>query len=484
MPHVFMLLALWPVLLNRLTTVINMRLHGQRIQSLYRQVTYSTVKPRLDYKKVTENLDEWVRNVRNRKCDANPERVAVLYQHRRTLETELNHLRARRNISVQQIGARKSQELDTMDDLLKDMQRNGRQLKETITSKENELEQITSELEMEAMKLPNDTHPHTPIGSDNASKLIASYGEKPKFDFPLRDHSDLMHDLDLIDTLSGAKVAGSKFIYLRNEAAMMELALIQYTLRKLQDRGFEIVFPPDLARGTLIESCGFQPRGEATQIYSIAESGLCLTATSEITLASMKSNEILSTNDLPLKYAAFSHCFRTEIGHGGRPTRGMYRIHQFSKVEMFAFCANVTQSEQFFEEMLTIQCEMYQELGLHFNVVEMATEELGAPAHRKLDILAWMPGRQEYGEISSLSYCTDYQARRLNIRHKAFKKDSATFVHTLNGTGCAVPRLLIALLESYQQVDGSVQIPGVLQPFLGMQAVIRPRSRDREKAAL
>nr|CCA21315.1 seryltRNA synthetase putative [Albugo laibachii Nc14] len=461
-----------------------MRLCGQRIQSFCHRASYSTVKPRLDYKKLTETLEEWVQNVRNRMCDANPERVVALYQHQRTLKTELNHLRARRNVFVQHVKSTKSQHVATTNDLSEEMQRNGKQLRETIICKEKKLEQVTSELELEAMNLPNDTHPNTPIGAEDASKLLVSYGQKPRFDFAVKDHSDLMHDLGLIDTISGAKVAGSKFIYLRNEAAMLEIALVQYTLQKLRHRGFEIVFPPDVAQSSLIEGCGFQPRGEATQIYSIADSDLCLTATSEITLAGMKTNEILPTNDLPLKYAAFSHCFRTEIGHGGRPTRGMYRIHQFSKVEMFAFCANVTQSEHFFQEMLTIQCEMYQELGLHFNVVEMATQELGAPAHRKLDILAWMPGRKEYGEISSLSYCTDYQARRLNIRHKANKKDSAAFVHTLNGTACAVPRLLIALFESYQQEDGSVRIPVVLQPFLGMQADIRRPSRSIEKAKI
>lgn len=219
----------------------------------------------------------------------------------------------------------------------------------------------------------------------------------------------------------------------------------------------------------MIEKCGYQPRGEASQIYSIENTELCLAATSEITLAAMKSDEILPTSNLPKKYAGFSHCFRTEIGHGGRLTRGIYRLHQFSKVEMFAFCADQAQSDAFFDEMVRLQCDLYEELGLHFKVVSMATQDLGAPAHRKYDILAWMPGRQEYGEISSISDCTDYQSRRLNIRHKLHKQASTKFVHTLNGTACAVPRLLIALMETYQEEDESVLIPIVLRPYLGMQ---------------
>ena len=234
------------------------------------------------------------------------------------------------------------------------------------------------------------------------------------------------------------------------------------------------MLPPDLAHYAVLEGCGFQPRSPATQVYSVDQSDLCLTGTSEISLAALNMDKTLLNHELPMQVAAFSHCFRTEVGHGGRIQRGLYRLHQFSKVEMFSFCLE-DQSERIMQEMLDIQIEMYTELGLHFKVVDMATGDLGAPAFRKVDILAWMPGRQEYGEISSLSNCTDYQARRLNIRHHAKRKDKTKFVHTLNGTAIAVPRILLTLLEMYQHKDMSVSIPDPLQPYLGMQAKICPR---------
>ncbi|DAZ94021.1 TPA: hypothetical protein N0F65_001632 [Lagenidium giganteum] len=433
------------------------------------------IQARLDYKKLLSNMDAAVANARKRFSDANPALVASLYEQQGKARHDVNQLRAERNQIAKQLGQAKAQGLSNEE--FEALRARGQELKTAIAEGEEALSALLARLEEEALKMPNDTHPDVPVGEEAASRVVASHGSKREFDFEPRDHYDLAMDLQLIDTMTAAKVAGSKFVYLCNEAAMMELALVHWALSKLRARGFTVWFPPDVAHYKMVEGCGFHPRGEATQIYSIANSDLCLTATSEITLAGMKSNAILSTNDLPLKYAGFSHCFRTEIGHGGRQTRGLYRIHQFSKVEMFGFCATHEQSEEFFQEMVAIQTEMYNELGLHFEIVDMATGDLGGPAYRKFDVLAWMPGRQEYGEVSSMSMCTDYQARRLNIRHKARAEDPTAFVHTLNGTACAVPRLLISILETYQQRDGSVVIPEVLRPYMGMQEVITPGNK-------
>jgi seryl-tRNA synthetase len=436
------------------------------------------VKARLDYKKLVDNVEAAVENGKKRFSEGNPQRVADLYQRQAGLRHTSNLLRAKRNTHTKQLGqaaAAKKKQGEHAAEQFEALRVQGLELKKEIADVESELAQVSEQLEVEALKIPNDTHPDVPVGAEEDSRVVMKNGEKPVFSFTPKDHYDLATDLELLDTQTASRVAGSKFTYLCNEGAMMEIALVHWTLSKLRARGFKVMLPPDVAHYKLVEGCGFQPRGEATQIYSIANSDLCLTATSEITLAAMKSNQILSTPTLPLKYAGFSHCFRTEIGHGGRQTRGIFRIHQFSKVEMFAFCANETQAQQFFDEMVEIQTSMYAELGLHYELMDMATGDLGGPAYRKFDLLAWMPGRDEYGEVSSMSMCTDYQARRLNIRHKDPKDEEAgtSFVHTLNGTACAVPRLLISLWETYQQEDGSIVIPEVLRPYMGGQEVIR-----------
>uniref|UniRef100_A0AAV1ULG0 serine--tRNA ligase n=1 Tax=Peronospora matthiolae TaxID=2874970 RepID=A0AAV1ULG0_9STRA len=436
------------------------------------------VRARLDFKQLVTNVHSAIRNGENRASDGDPARVVALYTRETSLRQSVNHLRARRNAHAKELGQLKSkQQLQPQEEdaTMTQWRLQGQKLNREIADVEEELTRVSHALEAEALKLPNDTHPDVPIGSEDKARVVASYGQKPMFTFEPKDHYDLAVPLEVLDTETAARVAGSKFTYLCNEGAMMEIALVHWTLTKLRARGFKVMLPPDVAHYQLVEGCGYQPRGDATQIYALADSDLCLTGTSEITLAAMKSNEVMDSRTLPLKYAGFSHCFRTEIGHGGRQTRGIYRIHQFSKVEMFGFCANETQAQTFFDEMVDIQVSMYTELGLHFELRDMATEDLGAPAYRKFDVLAWMPGRQEYGEVSSISMCTDFQARRLNIRHKDLKdkKAKTAFVHTLNGTACAVPRLLISLWETYQQEDGSIVIPEVLRPYMGGQEIIR-----------
>ncbi|XP_062102188.1 serine--tRNA ligase, chloroplastic/mitochondrial-like [Humulus lupulus] len=314
-------------------------------------------------------------------------------------------------------------------------------------------------------------------------------GTPREFSFPVKDHQQLGKELDLFDFDAASVVSGSKFYYLKNEAVMLEMALINWTLSQVMKSGFTPLTTPELVRSSVVEKCGFQPRGTNTQVYSIEGSDQCLIGTAEIPVGGIHMDSIISESLLPLKYVAFSHCFRTEAGAAGAATRGLYRVHQFSKAEMFIIC-RPDESEMYLEELIRIEEDMFSSLGLHYKILDMASGDLGAPAYRKYDIEAWMPGLERFGEISSASNCTDYQSRRLGIRYrpsetlagstpKKGKSNRAPpqFVHTLNATACAVPRMLVCLLENYQQEDGSVIIPRPLRPFMGGLELITPKSR-------
>jgi seryl-tRNA synthetase len=280
----------------------------------------------------------------------------------------------------------------------------------------------------------------------------------------------LAEKLDLVDFQSGAAVAGHGFYFLKNEAVLLELALQQYAISRLIAEGFTPMTTPDLARNDVLEGIGFMPRGSETQIYSIESSDLSLVATAEITLGGMMSGKTLEAEQLPLKFCGISHCFRTEAGAHGRATRGLYRVHQFTKIEMFAF-TTPEQSDAMLDTLRGIECKIFDDLGLAYRVIDTATGDLGGPAYRKFDLEAWMPGRNEFGEVTSTSNCTDYQARRLNIRYKTKGEKGTKFVHTLNGTAIAISRALVAILENYQQADGSIIVPEVLRPWVGKERI-------------
>merc|ERR1712190_513227 len=297
--------------------------------------------------------------------------------------------------------------------------------------------------------------------------------------FVLKDHLEIGGPLGMFDFESGGKVSGQKFLYFQNGAALLEMALAQWAMHKAVNRGFTPVIVPDLVRNAVVAGCGFMPRdGEATQIYKVADSDLSLAGTAEIPCAGIFMNEtLIATKELPQKLVAFSHAFRTEAGSSGSENRGIYRLHQFTKVELFAVTrASLEESDAMLEEIRDLEEEMYTELGLCFRVLDMPTEELGAPAYRKYDMEAWMPGMQKWGEISSCSNCTDFQARRLNIRHKEIytQKGDLKFAHTLNGTACAVPRMIISILETFQNEDGSVTVPAVLRPYMMGMETLKP----------
>lgn len=420
----------------------------------------------LDIKYIRENLQKVRQNVRDRGMkDLDPQRAVELYEQRNQARQRLDELRAERKQNAQVM--KQKMEAGAREQRIE----RGRQLKEEIARVEEDVARISAQFEEAWCAIPNMTHPDVPVGREGEGTVLEVVGEPPRMAFEPKDHVILGSELGLIDFESAARVAGQKFYYLTNEAALLELALINFAMARLVAKGWTPVITPDLARTAVLDGIGFNPRGEETQIYSIAGTDLCLIATAEITLGGMHQGAILQADQLPICYVGLSHCFRTEAGAHGAASRGLYRVHQFSKVEMFAF-TRPDQSEAMHERMRALEVELFRELGLCFRVVDIPTGDLGAPAWRKFDLEVWMPSRGDWGEITSTSNCTDYQSRRLGVRYRDAQGEIQP-VHTLNGTAVAVSRALLAILENFQQPDGSVVIPEVLRPFMGGQHVIR-----------
>ena len=410
----------------------------------------------LDMRVIRERKDEVIANVRNRHLDVDVEALLVVDQEARAARTELDAVRQRRNeVAGRMKGPLSPEERAPLVE-------EGRALKEQESALEQRYKEAEERRRTLQAQVPNFAHPDTPVGRDDQeNKEIRRWGEPPTFDFAPKDHVELMEALDLVDFEGGAKVAGQKFYYLKNQAVLLELALIQFVTRILVEEGFTLFTTPDLARRDILDGIGFNPRGESTQIYNIENSDLSLIATAEITLGGLLADETLEEARLPLLYAGISHCFRTEAGSAGRESRGLYRVHQFTKVEMFAYTPPAD-SEAMHQRFVGIEERIYQELGIPYRVVDICTGDLGAPAYRKYDLEAWMPGRGQWGEITSTSNCTDYQARRLNIRYKSTGQKGTQLVHMLNGTAIALSRAMIAVVENGQQADGSIRLPACL----------------------
>jgi seryl-tRNA synthetase len=418
----------------------------------------------LDLRYVRENPEAVAENCRNRGVEADVDLVVGLADRRSELIQELNEFKQQQNQLAKSVGGER--DLERRQNLIAE----SRRIKEVIPEREAELQAVEGRLREEMLKIPNMTHPDSPIGKDDTENVeLRRVGESPTFDFELKDHVELGEALDIIDFEAGTKVAGSKFYFLRGDAVLLELGLVRYALDMLIERGYEPTITPDLARDEALVGTGFIPRGPETQIYSIEDSDLSLVATAEITLAGSLAGEILDEEQLPLRLAGLSHCFRTEAGSHGRASRGLYRVHQFTKVEMFGF-TTPEQSDAMHEEMLGIEEEIFQGLGLPYRVMDICTGDLGGAAYRKYDLEAWMPGRDAYGEITSTSNTTDYQARRLQIRYRK-NGGRPQLLHTLNGTAIAVSRALIPILENYQQEDGSIRLPEALVPYAGKKVL-------------
>jgi seryl-tRNA synthetase len=422
----------------------------------------------LDRRFVLENVELVAENCRRRGSQADVAAFAELEKRRRAKQVEVDDLNRQANEVSKSIGkAKDPQEREAR-------KAEGRALREQTTAAQAELDALAAEGEAILRTIPNLSHPDAPLGAGDAANLEVARGKHapPRFDFQPRDHVELAEALDLVDFAGGAKVAGHGFYFLKNDAVLLELALQRYALDLLVAEGFVPTITPDLARNEVLQGTGYIPRGPETQIYSIADSELSLVATAEITLGGLLSGEILEPERLPIKLCGISHCYRTEAGAGGRAARGLYRVHQFTKVEMFAFTLPEA-SDAMLDYFRELECRLFDGLGIAYRVVDTATGDLGGPAYRKYDLEAWMPGRGEggeYGEVTSTSNCTDYQARRLGIRYRTGEKGTA-FVHTLNGTAVAISRAMIAILENYQKADGSVAVPDVLVPWVGKDRI-------------
>ena len=346
----------------------------------------------------------------------------------------------------------------------------GKKLKVELKAEEEKLSNLEIEFEKLLWLIPNIPSQKTPVGRNDSENVeIKKWGTPREFEFNLKGHLELGKDLGILDFESGAKVAGSQFYYLYGDGALLELALTQYVFEKLSKKGFLPVITPDLAKSRYYLGTGYAPKGDEAQTYTIADEDLGLIATAEVTLAGKHADEVILEEKLPIKYIGYSHCFRQEAGAYGKYSKGLYRVHQFSKTEMFVYCTPET-SEKMHEELLAIEEEIYQDLELPYRVLEMCTGDLGAMAARKFDVEVWMPERNDYGEVTSTSNCTDYQARNLNIKYK--KKDGTNeYIHMLNGTAVVMTRVPIAILENYQNEDGSVNIPTVLQKWMGKEKI-------------
>ena len=331
---------------------------------------------------------------------------------------------------------------------------------------EPELKKLEKEFTELMFQLPNMPLDDVPEGKDESeNQVIRVWGEPQKFCFKPKNHLEIGRDLDLIDTERAAKVSGSRFGYLKNKAVLLEFALINFAFDILVKEGFTPLIPPVLLKEKAMRAMGYLERGEE-EIYRTDRDNMYLVGTSEQSVGPMHMNEIFSLEELPRRYVAFSTCFRREAGSYGKDTRGIMRVHQFDKVEMFSFC-EPSKSKGEHSYLLSMEEKIVQALKIPYRVVKMCTGDLGNPAAAKYDIECWMPGENQYRETHSTSNCTDFQARRLNIRFRGEKKGELEYVHTLNGTALAIGRTIIAILENYQREDGSIEIPLVLRPYMG-----------------
>ena len=417
--------------------------------------------PVMDFKAMRELKEQLKHNARLRGSSVDVEEVLDKHQAYVDVLAHRQNLEAKRKV-LSKLGKNASEQ----------EQEERVVLKEQLASAKELEEQLLKQAFAGVRRIPNWTHPDVPIGGEDQAREIKVIGKKPEFEFVPKDHTELLTSLGWYVPEAGITTSGSRFAVLKGMGAALELALVSWAVHRVSAKGFELLFPPDMVLSSWVERCGFLPDGEEVSnrhVYNIQSVGeeeepnLSLAGTAEIPLMSMFFDQLLRPEQLPKKVMAVTHCFRPEVGHASREARGLYRLHQFTKVEMVALCLP-GQSEALHRELLDIELELFDELGLHVRAIDMPTEDLGAPAYRKFDCEAWMPGRNSWGEISSTSNCTDFQTRRLNVRTKI--DSERVFVHSLNGTACAVPRMIIAIAEQFQQSDGTIKIPSVLHPYL------------------
>lgn len=415
----------------------------------------------IDLKELRENFDSVASAVARKRPDLDLEAILQAEKSRRALQQKVESLRARQKSIGREIARAPA---ETREALLAD----ARVLADELSSLEAELESHVSRLEALLDEVPNPPHQSVPDGvSEDDNEVVRIVGEPPHFSFAPRDQETLGEMLDVVDLKRGARTSGSRFVYLKRHAALLEFALVDYAIRKAVKYGFVPVIPPVLVREQAMYGTGFFP-AEKFEYYHIAEDDLFLVGTSEVPLAALHAGEIVDESELPLRYAGFSSCFRREAGTYGKDTRGAFRVHQFDKVELFSF----TRAENSWEEherLLSIEEELVSGLGLPYRVVNVCAGELGSSAAKKYDIEVWLPSEGRYREATSCSNCTDFQCRRLGVRYRTAGKTS--FCHSLNGTAVACTRWIVFILENFQEEDGSVRVPEPLRAIVGSDRI-------------
>ncbi len=426
----------------------------------------------LDIKLIRSDPELVKRNLEKR---GNPENLRMLdklsrYDQKwRRLQTKLNELRHKRKLLTTKIAALKKKEQDTTDEISK-----ARKIDVEIEALKEDVEESKAKTRHYLMRLPNLLHDSVPKGEDEQENVpVRKWGQVPEFSFPAKDHIDLGLELDIMDIERAGKVAGARFFYLKNEGVLLDMAVMNFALKEMIKKGFVPVQPPFLMRRKPYEGVVALSDFE-NDLYKIEDEDLYLIATSEHPMAAMFMDEVLNASDLPIKLVGVSSQFRKEAGAHGKDTRGIFRTHQFNKIEQFVFC-EPEESWTIHEELIRNAEELVQRLGLPYRVVNVCTGDIGTVAAKKYDLEAWMPAQDAYREIISCSNCTSYQARRLNMRYRE-KEGAPTkgFVHTLNSTALATGRTIVAILENYQSEDGSVTIPEVLKEYVGDIEKIEP----------
>jgi seryl-tRNA synthetase len=412
----------------------------------------------LDIRLIRENPEVVEEALRRRGATADLSHVRELDEQRRVANTELDELRAERNAASKEIGAAKQRGEDAEAAMAA-----VRELGDRMDAVEAREKELAGKLDMLLIALPNIVQDDVPMGGEDEGTELRRVGEPRIVEGGTPDHLDLGTALDVIDMERGARTSGSRFAYLKGDAARLQFALVQFALDRVGAHGFEPVVPPVLVREEAMWGTGFFPADEQ-MIYRVPEPqhDLFLVGTSEVPLAAMHMDEILDVDQLPIRYAGVSSCFRREAGAAGKDTRGIIRVHQFDKVEMFSFVEpDASRDEHDF--ILAREEELMSALELPYRVVNIAAGDLGAPASKKYDIEVWLPGQQAYRELTSCSNCTDYQARRLKARIR--REKGTEFVHTLNGTALAIGRTIVAIFENHQQEDGTIRVPDVLHEY-------------------
>ncbi|XP_005399861.1 PREDICTED: serine--tRNA ligase, mitochondrial [Chinchilla lanigera] len=438
--------------------------------------------PHLDVELLCACPEEVARALELRKGELRPADlpgIISMWQELRQLREQIRSLEAEKSTVAEAVRAlvvNQDHGQVQQDPQYQTLRAHGREIRKQLMllyPRENQLEE---QFYLQALRLPNQTHPDVPAGDESQARVLQVVGDKPAFSFHPRGHLEIGENLDIIRQKRLSHVSGHRSYYLRGAGALLQHALVNFTLGKLVRRGFTPMTVPDLLRGAVFEGCGMTPNASPSQVYNIDPSrfeDLNLAGTAEVGLAGYFMDHSVAFRDLPVRMVCSSTCYRAETDTGKEPW-GLYRVHHFTKVEMFGVTGpGLEQSSQLLEEFLALQVEILTELGLHFRVLDMPTQELGLPAYRKFDIEAWMPGRGRFGEVTSASNCTDFQSRRLHIMFQT-EAGELRFAHTVNATACAVPRVLIALLESNQQKDGSVLVPPALQPYLGTDRITAP----------